>query len=84
VCLLHARISVVYACSPLNSVVPSVAARVAVCVLQCALHIHIFQRRDRGIYSISWVRSLCSLHFIFSQFMGPEAYSWIFVPVLLG
>jgi len=42
------------------------------------------QRPDRGIYSISRGRSLCCLLFGLSQFMGPEAYAWIFVPVLLG
>jgi len=41
-------------------------------------------RRDRGIYSIKGGRSLYCLHFGFSQFLGPEAYSLIFVPVLLG
>jgi len=43
-----------------------------------------WRMRDRGTYSISRGRSLYCLYFGFSQFMGPEAYSWIFVPVLLG
>jgi len=41
------------------------------------------QWRDRDIYSIKERRSLYCLHFVISQFMGPEAYAWIFVPVLL-
>jgi len=41
-------------------------------------------RRARGIYSISEGRDLYGLHFGFSQFMRPEAYSWIFVRVQLG
>ena len=43
-----------------------------------------YQRCDRGIYSIRGGRSLYCLHWTFSQFMRPEAYSWIFVRVQLG
>ena len=43
----------------------------------------IWERRDRGIYSISGGRSLYWLHFNFGQFMIPEAYPWIFVQVQL-
>jgi len=44
-----------------------------------------YQRPDRGWYdSIKGGRSLYCLHFGFSQFMRPEAYSWIFVPVQLS
>ena len=41
-------------------------------------------RRDCGIYSISEGRNLYCLHFGISQFMRPEAHSWIFVRVQLG
>ena len=42
------------------------------------------ERPDRCIYSIMGGRSLYCLHFGFSQFTGPKAYSWKFVPVQLG
>jgi len=42
------------------------------------------QRCDRGIHSISGCRSVYRLHFGISQFMRPEAHSWIFVRVQLG
>jgi len=45
---------------------------------------YLWQRRDRGIYSIRGGRSLYRLHFGISQLMGPEACFGIFVRVLLG
>ena len=41
----------------------------------------VYQRRDRGVYSISLGRSFYCLHFSFSQSMRPD--SWIFVRVPL-
>jgi len=43
-----------------------------------------WERRDYGIYSIRGGRSLYCLHFGFSQFIRPEAYSWVFVRHQIG
>ena len=59
--------------------------RMSYAYIDTRLHMYIstWQRPDRGIYTINGGRSLYCLHFGLSQFMGPEAYPSIFVPVLL-